>query len=136
MVGIVDALACYDIDRHRVRVLSLGCGDEPFVVSERMAKWGGQLMWTKAIFAAMAYQSHNAMGQAQLLLGAERILRLSPSVPHPIRLDDWRRALSELPPLASADIASMGDEIERAFLYERVQRPNWFVPHAGACSGY
>lgn len=101
MVGLVDALSCYDIDRHQVRILSLGCGDEPYVVSDRMASMGGKLLWTSAVMGAMHFQSQNALGQAKLLIGAERVVRVAPSpVSPPIRLDDWARAREMLPPQA------------------------------------
>jgi predicted acylesterase/phospholipase RssA len=98
MVGLVDALSCFNVDPHMVRILSLGCGDEPFRVSDHMVRWGGLFSWLGAINAAMAFQSANALGQASLLVGAERLLRIVPESSTPlIELDDWKRATAQLP---------------------------------------
>lgn len=103
MVGLVDALSCFDVQPHDVRILSVGCGDEPFLVSQRMVEWGGLFSWRFAINGAMAFQSKNALGQAGLLIGAERLHRVVPALSgKPIELDDWRRASSELPASAIA----------------------------------
>lgn len=120
MVGVVDALSCFDLNRHEVRVLSLGCGDDPYTVSDRMMKWGGLLAWKKVINGAIAFQSQNALGQARLLLGAERVLRVSPElVMPPIELDDWNRAKSELPGAALSSFQVHGEMIRALFLRQR-----------------
>jgi hypothetical protein len=124
MIGVVDALSCFDVDRHKVSVLSLGCGDESYVVGDAQAKYGGKLHWYDAINAAMSFQSLNALGQARLLLGAERVLRVAPTkLNPPIQLDDWTRASTELPPLASKSVDELGSEIARRFFAKRQQQP-------------
>jgi hypothetical protein len=120
MIGLVDALACYDVDRHRVRILSVGCGDEIYTVSEAMINRGGLLHWKTAINGAMAFQSLNVLGQARLLVGAERVLRVTPDrVSPPIALDDWVRAKEFLPRQAREAARIHGNDIRQAFL-ERV----------------
>jgi patatin-like phospholipase/acyl hydrolase len=120
MVGVVDALSCFDLDRQQVRVLSLGCGDEPYTVSDRMVKWGGLLSWKKVINGAIAFQSQNALGQAGLLLGAERVLRIVPAeVEPPIELDDWCRAKETLPGAALSSFQVHGESIRELFLIRR-----------------
>lgn len=117
MVGLVDALSCFDVNPHQVRILSLGCGDEPFRVSDRMVQWGGLLSWRLAINAAMSFQSKNALGQAGLLIGAERLLRVVPNgIEMPIKLDDWRRASKELPVAAATAVETYGATLQACFL--------------------
>lgn len=117
MVGLVDALSCFDVAPSNVRILSLGCGDEPFLVSQRMVDWGGLLSWRLAINGAMAFQSKNALGQAGLLIGADRLLRVVPApIAAPIELDDWRRATAELPTSARDAARLHGDLISSLFL--------------------
>lgn len=117
MVGLVDALACFDVDRHKVRILSLGCGDEPYTVSDRMVQLGGLLSWRTVINGALAFQSQNALGQAKLLIGAERVMRVVPvPVSPPISLDDWTRAKQVLPKAAIASADLYGGAIKDAFL--------------------
>ncbi len=117
MVGLVDALACFDIDRHNVRILSLGCGDEPYTVSDRMIQRGGLWSWRTVINGALSFQSLNTLGQAKLLIGAERVMRVvPPQVTPPISLDDWTRAKDELPGFARDVAAQHGDEIRARFL--------------------
>lgn len=116
MVGLVDALACFDVSRHCVRILSLGCGDEPFAVSDRMVERGGIWSWRSAIDAAMSYQSENVLGQAKLLVGAERVTRIVPKTfSPPIKLDDWATARQRLPGEAIAAVDAAGDLIRRSF---------------------
>lgn len=116
MVGLVDALACFDVNRHRVRILSLGCGDEPFAVTDRMAERGGLWSWRSAINAAMSFQSENVLGQAKLLVGAERVTRVVPKTfSPPIKLDDWATARIKLPGEAISAIDAEGDSIKRSF---------------------
>jgi len=123
MVGLVDAISCFDVDRHKVRILSVGCGDERYSVSDRKITLGGKLLWADAINAAMAFQSQNALGQARLLVGAERVLRVvPPELTPPIALDDWDRARNELPGFARAAVASVGGEINQCFFEEKAER--------------
>ncbi|MGO4611887.1 hypothetical protein AB4142_36680, partial [Variovorax sp. 2RAF20] len=70
MNALVDALACYDLDRAQVEILSLGCGETAFRVDERKAG-GGLFQWRGVISAAMRAQSLNALGQAYLLVGKD-----------------------------------------------------------------
>jgi len=121
MNGLVDALACYDINRSQVRILSLGCGETAFRVNEAKAK-GGMFQWRGVIAAAMRAQSLNALGQAYLLVGKDQVMRVdAPESPNPIALDDWTRAREELPAIARSLVEGAGREIAREFLTDVVE---------------
>lgn len=99
MLGLVDALTCYDLDRHKVRILSLGCGSGELRFTEQQMVRGGQWDWRDLVSTAMDLSSQNADGQARLLVGADRFCRLDlPDQVHPIPLDDFKAAVSLLPP--------------------------------------
>ena len=116
MIGVVDALCCFDVPRHRVRVLSVGNDDERYRVDESKVHAGGQWAWRLLVEAAMSLQSQNALGQARLLLGAERVLRVVPEdVQPPIKLDDWVRARAQLPALADHALERYGERIAAKF---------------------
>ena len=57
MVALVDALSCFDVARHRVSVLSLGCGTESFCLNRTQMVGGGILAWRHVIDAALSLQS-------------------------------------------------------------------------------
>ena len=117
MVGLVDALTCFDIDRQQVRILSLGTGQTRFRTGRRL-NFGGQLFWAKGFYdAAMRSQSHNALGQAYLLVGRDNVLRLdAPETSKWIEIDDVSRAISELPGVARSLVDGAGQQINRDFL--------------------
>jgi hypothetical protein len=69
MLAVIEALTCFDIGRDQIDVLSLGCGDDPFVVSGSQIIKGGIWHWKKIMFAAMRLQSLAATNQTRLLLG-------------------------------------------------------------------
>ena len=120
MIALVDVLTCFDVARENVRILSLGCGDDPYVVDRLKVRMGGLLPWWNIMFAAMRLQSLNALGQAGLLIGAHQIIRAdAPSQKNKIRLDDWMRAKSELPGAAEAAVAEMGDQVAEIFLKDK-----------------
>jgi hypothetical protein len=120
MNALTDALACFQIERRQVQILSLGCGSEVIRVSDgQMA--GGLFQWRKVIDAAMKAQSHNALGQAYLLVGKDNVLRVdAPEDTNPIALDDYERAREKLPAMARSLVEACGREIQRMFLTERV----------------
>lgn len=118
MNAVVDALACFEIERSQVRVLSLGCGETSFRVDPAKAA-GGMLQWRGAITAAMRAQSLNALGQAYLLIGKENVVRLdAPESPTAIALDDHQRAKIELPNMARSLVEASGHRIEPMFLID------------------
>lgn len=118
MNAIVDALACFDIQRSQIEVLSLGCGETQYRVTPQRAT-GGLLQWRDVIRAAMRAQSFNALGQAYLLLGKDHVMRIdAPESSNPIALDDYLRAREELPLMARSLVEGAGREIERTFLAE------------------
>jgi hypothetical protein len=100
-LAVIEALTCFDVDRARIKMLSLGCGDDPYIVSDWQLRLGGLFFWRDAIFAAMRLQSLAATNQARLLVGPPSVVRLdAPTNEQKIRLDDWKRSVSELAPAA------------------------------------
>ena len=120
MVALVDALTCFDLDRHTVEILSLGCGEQDLRMSDGQIKWGGMFHWRTIIETAMHLQSQNALGQAGLLIGRERVLRLStPPTLAPIATDDFERARDELTCQARRLVEENSKPLEGFFDAER-----------------
>lgn len=102
MLALVDALTCYDIDRHSIRILSLGCGSGEIRMTEKQVRRGGQWDWRMLVATAMDLSAQNANGQAGLLIGRERLLRIDkPDQVHPVALDDYEGAMQVLPEVAN-----------------------------------
>jgi len=123
MIGLVDALVCYRLDRRQVHILSLGTGDTEIRFTENQIAHGGLVDWYEIISSAMHLQSQNATGQAGLLIGRDQLLRLNaPSMPdNPIALDDYDRASKELPPISAQLVNAHGQSIRDRFLFEQAE---------------
>ena len=81
MVGIVEAVSLLSVPIDAISVFSLGTTNSLAAKSNRL-NHGGFFQWRKAgIDAALRGQSHGVQGQALLLLGQERAIRLDPAVP-------------------------------------------------------
>jgi predicted acylesterase/phospholipase RssA len=120
MLAVIEAMICFDLDRDQIDVLTLGCGDDPYIISPLQSALGGKLAWYDLIFAAMRLQSLSANNQARLLLGPPAVRRIDPpGNPTPIMLDDFRRSRDELVPAALKAIDEHGDAIAAAFLRSR-----------------
>jgi hypothetical protein len=123
MLAIVEALSCFKLESDQIDVLSLGCGDDPYVVSTSQVAASGKLAWRDVIYAAMRLQSLSSINQARLLLGPLAVSRIDPpKAPSPILLDDFRRSFDELVPAARSSIDKLGDQISRQFLSSRAHR--------------
>jgi patatin-like phospholipase/acyl hydrolase len=117
MLAVIEALVCFDIERDQIDVLSLGCGEDPYVVTEDQMNTGGKLAWADVIFAAMRLQSLAATNQARLLLGPPAVRRIDPPAnPKPILLNDFRRSLDELVPAARSGVDQYGGQLATSFL--------------------
>lgn len=79
---------------------------------------GGRLVWSGFfVSSAMWAQSHNALGQAGLLIGRTNMVRLdTPEVANRIGMDNVDRALVEMPPIARSLVEAAGHRIEQSFL--------------------
>ncbi|HEY1772904.1 MAG TPA: CBASS cGAMP-activated phospholipase [Gammaproteobacteria bacterium] len=98
MVGIVDALACFDIAPKQIRLTSIGFGDKPYVIPRWKTLFGGMWLFRKISIGMMSIQSKNTMGQAKLLLGSENILRIEPELgKNTIELDDYDKSMAVFP---------------------------------------
>ena len=122
MVGLVEALSSFKTEPNDISILSIGCGEDPCTIG-RMQRWlGGKLTWTSLIFAAMHFQSMNALGQAGLLIGRDRITRLDPPSGGKVDLDDWRKAKAILPGEAASAMAQHRAQIASTFLTTKAVR--------------
>jgi uncharacterized protein len=128
MLAVIEALICFDIGRGQIDVLSIGCGDDRYVVSDAEINKGGLWHWRKILSAAMRLQSLAAVNQARLLLGPQHVVRIEPpNFEAPIRMDDWRRSVENLVPAADEALLKFGDQVSTMFLL-RAADP--FVPTA------
>ena len=118
MLAVADVLACFDIRREQIKVLSLGCGQEHYRMGWAREKFGGLATWTTLMFEAMDIQSQNVIGQSRLVVGADRIFRVdAPKVTDPIELWNWARAKAELPEQAQSLLAQYAERLKKEFLY-------------------
>jgi predicted acylesterase/phospholipase RssA len=79
MLAMTEAMICYDVPRERIKVLSIGCGDDPCYVTRRMVG-GGLWEWRKMVGGAMRAQSLAAVTQARVLLAPVNVVRIEPSL--------------------------------------------------------
>lgn len=99
MMALVDALACYDLDRRNIHIVSLGCAtDKPELTKKHLkaGMWG----WRNAQAVASSLQCHDATGQAGLLIGRDHLLRIDADLPYSIEMDDYLMAKEKLPEVA------------------------------------
>ena len=108
--------------------VSIGCGDEPFIVSTRQIEWGGILPWRQIIFAAMRLKSLNAVNQSRLLIGPEQVIRMDAPADLKIAMDDWRRACALLPGAADRALDVDGDRVASMFLRDEAEPYHPLVP--------
>lgn len=121
MIGLIDALACYDVQRDKIKILSIGCGEKPYKISYLQRYLNGLLSWVNVIFAAMNLQSQNALGQAGLLIGRHNIIRLDASEIHArIGMDNVKKAKNLLPKHAEDVLNDKAAIIQDVFLKEKI----------------
>lgn len=119
MAALVEALSCFSTRREDVRILSIGCGDNPFQITEGQARRSGMVHWRGIIEVAMHLQSVTAVNQAGLLIGRDRVTRLDrPSGREPIDLDDWTKAKRLLPEEAAEVVRGHVGHLADTFLSE------------------
>lgn len=120
MVALVDAMSCYAIDRHQIEILSIGCGESEMIFTEGQVRGGGLWHWREIISAAMHLAGQNALGQAGLLIGRDRLVRIdAPPMPDkPIKLDDFKRAKDELPAIGISLASQFSEIVKTRFFYE------------------
>jgi patatin-like phospholipase/acyl hydrolase len=117
MLAVIEALTSFDVSRDQIDVLTLGCGDEKYVVSGNQITGGGLWHWRKIMGGAMRLQSLAATNQARLLLGPSSVLRLdAPTFEPKLRMDDWRRSVQELIPAAERAVGEHGERLAAQFL--------------------
>ncbi len=120
MLAVIEALICFDVTPNCIDVLTLGCGEDSYVVSGNLVTKGGLWHWRKIMEAAMRLQSLAATNQARLLLGPPSVMRIDPPDFEPkIRMDDWRRAVAKMVPAAEQSLAANGAKIADLFLQQR-----------------
>ena len=124
-------MSSFKTERTDIVILSIGCGEDPYTISRLQRLLGGKLLWANIIFAAMHFQSMNALGQAGLLIGRDRITRLDPPSGGEIDLDDWRKAKTILPGEAASAMAQYGAQIASTFLTTKAVR----IPGIGCWDG-
>lgn len=131
MLALVDALTCYDLDRHLVRILSLGCGSSEIRMSEKQIRRGGLWDWRALVNVAMQLSGQNVDGQAGLLIGRERLLRIDqPEQVHPIALDDYEEAKNALPAVGRGLFEGHREELARLFDNKRPNYEAHYGPRA------
>ena len=117
MMGLVEALTCFKVERENVVVLSLGCGQDGFRINPKQAAGAGQYQWRDIIYVAMHYQSLTAVNQTGLLIGRDRVTRLDRTAnSEPIDLDDWTKAKDLLPDEALTVAQENAGRITETFL--------------------
>ena len=117
MAALVDVLTCFQIKREEIKILSIGCATKKETVTASMRR-GGMFAWRKMANLFLQIASHHAQGQAGLLLGRNRITRISPERENKeITLDDWRSAIEELPRIATRYAKSESSRVMSEFFH-------------------
>ena len=120
LMGLVEALTCFTVPREQISILSIGCGQNGFQITEKQTAGAGQFQWREIIYVAMHYQSLTAVNQAGLLLGRDKVLRMDrPEGGETIDLDDWEKARQLLPGEAVRVATQHMERVAATFFAER-----------------
>ena len=117
MIAIIDALSNYNITLQQIKILSIGTGNPPFTRTLEKAQ-KGLFHWRKIIEAAIFLTTDNALSQAKLLLGPDKVLRMEPSEKtiENIELDDWEKSKLILPNIAKNHFRDKKNDLEEFFI--------------------
>ena len=121
-LAVVEAVTLLDWPASSLRVLSLGCVNEVYMIGEAPG-WGGLAKDVTRLF--MDGQSHGALGMAKLLTGhqyeREAIFRCCPDVPKDFfKLDDTRK-ITQLKGMGASSARKERSRIEPVFLTDPVE---------------
>lgn len=133
MMGVVDALACYNLKREQIEVISIGCGKvnlSPPKADAGIGQWV-----TKLQKVTGALQLHDSLGQAGLLIGRQRILRIDPVLLQDIPLDDYKASAEHLPDLADRAFGENVEAIEKFFRLPALARERHYSTKLNNLSG-
>jgi patatin-like phospholipase/acyl hydrolase len=104
-LAVVEAMTLLQQSPDNIDVLSIGCTEEP--LDFRQNGHGGLFWLRRGVFAAMHGQSRSALGMAQHLTGrdrgADRVLRISPTVAAKRFRLDGTKQIGELKGLAYSE---------------------------------
>ncbi|MEY9098004.1 patatin-like phospholipase/acyl hydrolase [Sinorhizobium fredii] len=126
MNALVDVLACYNVPRENIRILSLGTGDETLKLRNKQFNggvngWGISVGVPPLFKIAARAQSKNALGQSYLLAGRSNVVRVDvPEDDQLNALDDVKRSKAVLPKVARTHADASGHLVESMFLTDAV----------------
>jgi patatin-like phospholipase/acyl hydrolase len=116
MLGLVEALASYDVDRGNIEILSISCGDVDIPFSKGQILKGGLIHWREIIKSAMHLSSQNATGQAGLLIGRNNLVRVEPPECFArLDMDDFDAVSVAVDDAVAASVEKYGPELGRFF---------------------
>jgi patatin-like phospholipase/acyl hydrolase len=130
MMALVDMMACYEVPRENIQIVSLGCAAvRPKLTKKHLSsgKWG----WRSAVEVTSALQSHDALGQAGLLIGRQNLIRIDAELREPIELDDYEKAARDLPAIGER-LFSEHAELLKTIVHTTVAPRNRFYSHSNA----
>lgn len=121
-LAVVEAITLLNWPASSLRVLSLGCVNEVYMIGEAPG-WGGLAKDVTRLF--MDGQSHGALGMAKLLTGHEyerdAIFRCCPDVPKDFfKLDDTRK-IKQLKGMGASSARKHRPRIEPVFLSDPIE---------------
>ncbi|MEZ5997051.1 MAG: CBASS cGAMP-activated phospholipase [Hyphomonadaceae bacterium] len=134
MVGVVDALSCYDIAPSQIRVLSIGAGAVKPVLGTGPLTFGGALGWLHRgvlLESMMHYSARNADGQAGLLIGRDRLVRIEPQGnAAAIHMTDHAQAAALLPAEAERAVSDLATQLAPLLVADRAPPGFFYGPAA------
>jgi patatin-like phospholipase/acyl hydrolase len=128
MVGLVDAITCFDVAPQNVRVLSISPGSKVPALADRQL--GGAVGWIGSgalTESFMHYSALNADGQASLLIGRERLKRVVAEPPAAgLGMTDFDQAKAVAVPAGVAAAAALSDIDVEAFFRSPADGPIFY----------
>lgn len=130
MVAVVDAVTAYNVPPQNIRMLSIGTGARAPTLRRRHLSWGGLVSWMMdgtLIESFMHYSGLNAQGQAWLMIGRDRMVRLEPEGEDAaVHLTDYAAARGRLVPAGRHAAEAHQALIVQALLHSPAQPPTFF----------
>lgn len=116
MIGLIEALTSFDVGRAQIRILSIGCGDDPYRVSGAKVLLAACSPGRTLFSPRCACRRRTRWGGLSFAARFRQVLGpgMAPTVPK-IELDDWRSAVVLLPPAADSALEADGARVAKMF---------------------